>query len=542
MNYSIPDQELSVDGSGNITIANALTMGGSIFTNNNNFVLSSNVAGNITIQSSGGEILIDSSAFQAQTGSWQLQPSGDLYLVGQLQVGGGAVLISNVGVITAPQFSVSATGNIQATGKLSVGANNFNVDAAGNLVTDGSTHFVVDTSGNLRIAGDFSLFSGNFAAHENGNVTVGGILSVGNLSVNTSGNLQTFGTIAAGGSLQFTVDATGSIAAPAIKITTTPNAGYVLTSDASGNGTWQAAPGATPAGANTQIQFNSTGNFGASADLTFNTALDTLNIIGTSSQPYVTLHRDASPSGAFAQFTFNNIANNINYGGLQAIGNGTDADISLSANLSNVFIDTQNGHWVFDPNGGLTTNAGTSALRWDPSVGILRLDATTGNDTSALLLRSNYTQCGSVEFTNLSDVNFEEIDGYSDGHLEITTGTGTFTWNFGADGSLTGPNSHFVYAYPSDIQLNQDGGSTITWSKSDTTTVIADIYANETEGFVVQTQPLNSTWTFGLDGSLTLPNLAVQPGTPVKGKIIYNSTLNKLQFYNGTAWETVTSA
>ena len=30
--------------------------------------------------------------------------------------------------------------------------------------------------------------------------------------------------------------------------------------------------------------------------------------------------------------------------------------------------------------------------------------------------------------------------------------------------------------------------------------------------------------------------------TPVAGSLIYNSTSNKLQFYNGSAWETVTSS
>lgn len=446
MNYSIPDQELSVDGNGNIAIANALTINsGSIFTNNNNFVLSSNVAGNITIQSSGGEILIDSSAFQAQTGNWQLQPTGDLLLNGQLQVGGGAVLISNVGVITAPQFSVSASGNIQATGTLSVGGNNFNVDIAGNLVTDG-THFTIDTSGNMRIAGDFSLFSGNFQAHENGNVLVGGILSVGNLSVNTSGNLQTFGTIAAGGSLQFTVDATGSIAAPAIKITTTPNAGYVLTSDASGNGTWQVAPVTVPAGADTQIQFNSAGSFGATPKLTWDSTGETLNISHVTGSAGINL---GSASGGFIQFQ----------------------DNTLATPFSSI----------------------------------------TGDATGAITIETAQNGADNI-------------------------------WKFGADGGLIGPNSHLVYNYPSDIVFNQDGGFTISWLKSDTTTLIADIAADETEGFVIQTAPLNSTWTFGLDGSLTLPPLAAQPGTPATGEIIYNSTLHKLQFYNGTAWETVTSA
>ena len=32
------------------------------------------------------------------------------------------------------------------------------------------------------------------------------------------------------------------------------------------------------------------------------------------------------------------------------------------------------------------------------------------------------------------------------------------------------------------------------------------------------------------------------PGTPVEGMLVYDDTDNKLKFYNGSAWETVTSA
>jgi len=32
------------------------------------------------------------------------------------------------------------------------------------------------------------------------------------------------------------------------------------------------------------------------------------------------------------------------------------------------------------------------------------------------------------------------------------------------------------------------------------------------------------------------------PGTPVEGHFYYDSVAKKLKFYNGTAWETVTSA
>lgn len=48
-----------------------------------------------------------------------------------------------------------------------------------------------------------------------------------------------------------------------------PGAGKVLTSDASGLATWQTAGGGTPAGSNTQVQYNNSGAFGASSNFTY---------------------------------------------------------------------------------------------------------------------------------------------------------------------------------------------------------------------------------------------------------------------------------
>lgn len=50
-------------------------------------------------------------------------------------------------------------------------------------------------------------------------------------------------------------------------------------------------------------------------------------------------------------------------------------------------------------------------------------------------------------------------------------------------------------------------------------------------------------------GILSFSSMAMQmysassdPGSPVAGQVYYNSTSNKLKFYNGSAWETITSA
>ena len=50
-----------------------------------------------------------------------------------------------------------------------------------------------------------------------------------------------------GGTVLASISASGGLVVPTIKMTTSPTNGYVLTSDASGNGTWQAASGFNPA-------------------------------------------------------------------------------------------------------------------------------------------------------------------------------------------------------------------------------------------------------------------------------------------------------
>jgi len=47
------------------------------------------------------------------------------------------------------------------------------------------------------------------------------------------------------------------------------------------------------------------------------------------------------------------------------------------------------------------------------------------------------------------------------------------------------------------------------------------------------------------DGTRAMTSVTLTPGTvptPVEGLVYYDSTANKLKFYNGSAWETVTSA
>lgn len=63
------------------------------------------------------------------------------------------------------------------------------------------------------------------------------------------------------------VDYQGNLTVPAIKVTTSPTNGYILTSDASGNGTWQAAPAGAQATGSSPGTVQLAGDFGGTATL-----------------------------------------------------------------------------------------------------------------------------------------------------------------------------------------------------------------------------------------------------------------------------------
>lgn len=109
-----------------------------------------------------------------------------------------------------------------------------------------------------------------------GNITLSNVAFSGTLTANTA-NIT--GNLISGGNVSFATS-------PNINLGNTSNlhisggsSGYVLTTDGASNVSWQPVT-ASPAGSNTQIQFNNGGSLGGSPKLTFNNFTDTLNIAG----------------------------------------------------------------------------------------------------------------------------------------------------------------------------------------------------------------------------------------------------------------------
>jgi hypothetical protein len=126
--------------------------------------------------------------------------------------------------------------------------------------------------------------------------------------------------------------------------------GYFLQTDGFGNLNWGVGGGGggngTPGGANTQIQFNDDGDFGASPNLTFNTANATLSatrIAGsliTNAQPNITsvgILSSLTVNGTLAATLFQGngaFLNNINGSNVSIVPNATQANNATTANTA----------------------------------------------------------------------------------------------------------------------------------------------------------------------------------------------------------------
>jgi len=97
---------------------------------------------------------------------------------------------------------------------------------------------------NTAAAGDFSTITTALAIDAEGEVAVGSLAASNTLTV--AGDADVTGSLGVGtASPATTLDVNGTVTATGLRLLTGPTVGHVLTSDASGNATWQEAPGAT---------------------------------------------------------------------------------------------------------------------------------------------------------------------------------------------------------------------------------------------------------------------------------------------------------
>lgn len=215
--------------------------------------------------------------------------------------------------------------------------------------------------------------------------------------------------------------------------------GYVLSTDGTGNLTWESLS-AGIAGANTEIQFNLDGNFGASPDLTFNYLDSTLRVSTVSSNSFV------GDGGNLANITGANVsgfvpnatnAANANYSNsagtsftseyvtassqpnITSLGNLTSLVVTQNSNLTNVTANsitasffTGDGSKLFNINGANVSEvpnanyATYSLYTLDANLANLANSAVTvvGNDQPNITGLGNLGQLVVLGNADLSDV------------------------------------------------------------------------------------------------------------------------------------------
>ncbi len=283
---------------------------------------------------------------------------------------------------------------------------------------------------------------------ENGNSNVK-VYANGNVATTVSGVANVFVVTTAGANL------TGNLTAGGIK---TNNLYYA-------NGTaWDL--GGNPGGSNTQIQFNSNGEFGASANFAFDTATNNLNLnanlvvsngtitsSGNISAPYflgnvqgnisgnivvpgnntAVIFNDSGNAGASDAFTFNKSSNLVTANSLSVTNDATiSGNLSVNGNLIYVnvtelsikdpIINLQTGANGAAPTSNSGKDVGSALNYYDTQARVAFMGWDTSNAEFAF---GSQTSISSevVTFTTLGNVRAQTFKG----NVEATTISGSLT-------------------------------------------------------------------------------------------------------------------
>jgi endosialidase-like protein len=255
--------------------------------------------------------------------------------------GNGADVII-VGGLSA---NVGQPGGVSITGGAAGGsaANGGSITLTATAAGSGTGGNISNTCGNgasTGAGGAFSVTTGNGAGS---NQNAGAItLATGTRTGSGTANLS----LATNGSTRITIDAVG---AWNMAGTTPGSSGQVFTSNGSGSApTWQAAASTSPAGSDTQIQFNNAGAFGADADLTWASSTNTLELGSSGTAGIISgntgaltirgglnsnVGQNITVSGRSAT-TGNNNGGSGTFRAGNSAGSGTPGDVALTAGAS----------------------------------------------------------------------------------------------------------------------------------------------------------------------------------------------------------------
>lgn len=365
--------------------------------------------------------------------------------------------ITSVGTLTSLTVSGDSTLGNTATANYFVGR----LYGVANSATIANTANVATFANTANLANAANL-AGTVTVNNQPNITSLGTLT--SLSVNGQANLGNVSNVKILGGIN----------------------GYVLSTDGTGNLSWTAGGGGggngNPAGSNTQLQFNNAGNFGASPNLTFNSATNFLlvggNITATNTVTANTVNSNvvnATNVAISSNLTVPTItASNITAGNITGtLRTNSQPNINYLGSLGWLNVDTD----LPNSNGNITFNGSISG------VGAASQITITGNINAGNYVEANYfvgeiatnnqpyitnvgplTSLTVVGNSNLGNAGNVKILGGLANYVLSTDGTGNLSW-VSQIGGNTSPGGLNTY-----IQFNDNGvfggDNTLTWNKN----------------------------------------------------------------------------
>jgi len=423
------------------------------FTTNGNLITPLNVFANTGIVR--GNLLTGTLTTSSQPNITTVGTLGNLTVNGNISAGN----INAGNLLTANYITGTLTTNAQP-----------NINYLGNVGWLNVNTSVPNSNGNITFNGSLTGTGVGSNITITGNVNAGNYIEanllVGSLTTSAQPNITSIGTLTG-----LNVNGTSNLGnAGNVKITGGTN-GYVLSTDGTGNLSWVAQSNGgggngTPGGSNTQIQFNNSGTFGGSAQLTFNDVTNQLTLVGnatitgnvvtntitslvtTGTAPLII--NSTTPVANLAVETADTVRNSAQPN-ITSVGNLIALNVQGNVVVSNITVDntfTTSGNIITSANifanngivrgnlltGTLTTGAQPNIV----SVGTLTSLTVTGNVSSGNVSGGNLVSANYFTGTLTTNLqpNINQVGTL--GYLNVDTSIANSNGNIRFNGSLSG--------------------------------------------------------------------------------------------------------
>jgi fibronectin-binding autotransporter adhesin len=506
-------------------------------------VIAAKVDQNTTAFDGGGNIIVKASA-NLTTPNIGAATGTSLSVTGAVNAG---TTVSATGNVTGG--NVNTGGLISATGTITSAAN----ITGGNILTGG----LISAAGNIT-ANPSSFFIGNGSQLTGVTATSAGFpITSGTTNINAvaSGNIN----FTIGGTANIvTVASTGAYTTGVVSATGNITGGNILTAGLiSATGTITSAANITGGNILTAGLISSTGTITSAANITGGNILTG----GLMSSTGNATHGNILTGGlisATANITGGNILTN---GIVSALGNITTANTLTAAGTTATGVLAG----VFGPaNVALHANSViTAAGNSNASAQFAFQNNNNGSNASSDIAVYNNLGTDTTYFIDMGITSSgfngtayaANIYGANDGYVYVVGNSATGPVGSGANignlilGSTNGQVIVFVGNASTSNAVTVTGPTGLSVTGAITTTGNANIAnatffvnsSTNTASFGNSTQTTNAIVAFNATNSVLMPvgNTTQRPGTGVTGMLRFNSTLNAMEVYNNTTWQTV---